>query len=126
MSVILDASAILAMLFDEPGGEQIFGKAHKGLLSAVNLTEVIAKCVVRGIDYSLVERQLSRLDITIVSFVAEDARMAAELVPHTRRWGLSLADRACLALALKRNLAVWTADHAWAECDLGIDIRLIR
>jgi PIN domain nuclease of toxin-antitoxin system len=74
----------------------------------------------------LVYRQIAGSGITIVPFHGEDATLAAGLVPLTRAFGLSLGDRACLALAHRHGIAAITADHAWSKIDLPIPVRVIR
>ena len=123
--VVLDASAILALLRREPGHEQVDDVIADGVVSVVNESEVISKliwreqtaeqavAIVRGLPYRLVDldRQL--------------ARRAAVLWEATRPQGLSFADRCCLALAERERLPVLTADLRWADVSIGLDIRLI-
>jgi PIN domain nuclease of toxin-antitoxin system len=126
MAAVLDASAVLAVYFDERGAEQVRAALPGPLLSSVNYAEVIGKCLDRGGVIADVLRKLSAIGFTIVPHDAGLARRTGELRPLTRQHGLSLADRACLALAERLRLPVLTADRKWARLDLGIDIRLIR
>jgi ribonuclease VapC len=124
---VLDASAVLAVYFDEPGADKVRAALPGALLSSVNYTEVIGKCLDRGnsaLDATL--RTLSAMGLEIVAHDAGLARRAGELRPLTKRFGLSLADRACLALAERERLPVLTTDRFWASLDLHIDVRLIR
>jgi PIN domain nuclease of toxin-antitoxin system len=125
-AVVLDASAVLAVYFDEPGGEQVVRTLPGALLSAVNYSELIGKCLDRGEPIDHAVRKLAALGFQIVVHDAALARRAGELRLPTKRHGLSLADRACLALAERKNASVLTADRQWATLDLGIDVRLIR
>lgn len=126
MSVVLDASAVLAFLRDEPGGDVVGAQSRGASLSTVNLTEVMTKLIDRELDLVWAMEQLARLEIEFVAFTADHVSTASELWPVTKAQGLSLADRACPALAIERGQPVLTADRIWAELELGIDIRLIR
>lgn len=123
---VLDASAVLAFLFGEPGGECLAEAVPGGLLSAVNLSEVLGRFARDGHDVHLVGRRLAAAGLEIVPFTAEDAALAASLRPKTDPLGLSLGDRACLALALARGLPALTADRQWAALDIGVEICLLR
>ena len=126
MSVVLDASALLAMINSEPGAEMVYGVLMGASISAVNYSEVIAKLVDKGHDDGEAVSVLDALPITIRPVDAALARRAGLLRGRTRARGLSLGDRTCLALAIERELPALTADRAWAGLDLGIEITLIR
>lgn len=125
-AVVLDASAVLAVYFDEPGGEQVVRTLPGALLSAVNYSELIGKCLDRGDPLDHAIRKLAALGFQIVAHDAALARRAGEMRIPTKRLGLSLADRACLALAEREKASVLTADRQWRALDLGVEIRLIR
>jgi len=95
-------------------------------LSAVNATEALTRLARIGLDPRRMLASLQRLGIDIIAFGVDDAVIAAELAPHTQALGLSLGDRACLALGRRLGVAVVTADRAWARLDVGIEVRLIR
>ncbi len=124
--IALDASALLAFLFQEPGAEQVAALLDQSCLSTVNLAEVIGRFVRDGHDPQAVLQRLSQSPIELVPFLAEDAALAAMLTAPTRRLGLSLGDRACLALGLARRITVCTADRAWLEAQLPLEIQVIR
>jgi len=124
--IALDASALLAFLFREAGHEQVGALIDDACLSAVNLSEVIARFVRDGHDASTVLHRMASTSIEIVPFAAADAALAASLVPATRPLGLSLGDRACLALALSRRIPAVTADRTWVRLRIGLDIRVVR
>jgi PIN domain nuclease of toxin-antitoxin system len=124
--IALDASALLAFLFREAGHEQVGALIEDSCLSAVNLCEVIARFVRDGHHVPTVLHRLTSTTIEIVPFATADAAMAASLVPETRRLGLSLGDRACLALALARKIPAVTADRTWARLRIGVDIQVVR
>ncbi len=124
--IVVDASVVLAYLRNEPGGSVLETGAGPFLLSTVNLTEVLTRVIDNDLDPDDVTRVLRRLPVALVDYDVEDARLAAVLRTATRRRGLSLGDRACLALAQRRGVPVLTADSVWTDLDLGIDIRLIR
>lgn len=126
MIFALDASVVLAVIFDEPGGEEAVDLMSEGIMSSINYCEVMTRCLGHGADGAVVEHQLARLGIAIVPFSITEARLAADLRKPTRHHGLSLGDRACLALAQHRGIAALTADRQWHGLELGVDIRLIR
>ena len=130
-AVVVDASALLALLRGEPGGDRVRRAVVAGaLMSAVNWAEVLARLAVGSADPHDVRAMAlpggpeSRLQV--VPFDDEQARESARLVRSTRPLGLSLADRAALALAQTRRLRVLTADRAWRSLHLPIRIEVIR
>jgi ribonuclease VapC len=123
---VLDASAVLAVYFDEPGAEAVRRILVGSLMSAVNYSEVIGKALDRGDGYGVALHKLAAMGFAVVAHDAHLARRTGELRPLTRKLGLSVADRACLALAERERLPAFTADGAWASLDLGLDIRVIR
>ncbi len=124
--MVLDASAVLAALFSEPGGEIAARELAGGLLSAVNLAEVLTRFARDGHNPAAVADRLVGTGLTIVPFSAGDAVRAAALAPLTRVHCLSVGDRACLALAAERYVPVLTADRVWSELGLSLEVRLIR
>jgi len=126
MVFVLDASVVLAVLFDEPIGNLDVGELLDGFLCSVSYSEILTRCLERGMDPDFAARQLERLDIAVVPFGPVHARVTADLREPTRHRGLSLGDRACIALALCEKAPLLTADRQWDGLDLGVDIRLIR
>jgi ribonuclease VapC len=126
MTAVLDASALLTILLDERGAEQVQPHLATGQISVVNLCETYTKLVEAGLSKDDAEAQVARLELHICPFAEDHALEAALLRPLTRHLGLSLGDRTCLALARLGKLPVITADRALAELDLGIDIIVIR
>ena len=124
--MVLDASAVLALYYDEPGADQVTATLPGGLMSTVNYTEVIGKCLDRGETMTGVLSKLAAMGLQIVVHDLQLSQRAGRLRPLTRRFGLSLADRACLALAERERMPILTADRSWKSLALGIDIRLIR
>lgn len=124
--VVLDASALLILINREVGSEVVDGEIPGALISSVNHSEVVAKLVERGLTEAAIRGSLDALEIEVVAFDAEQSYTAGLLRPATRTRGLSLGDRACLALARHLGLAVLTADRVWTELDLGVDVRLAR
>jgi ribonuclease VapC len=123
---VLDSSAILASFLVEPGSEYIDSRVGTRFVSAVNLSEVATKLIERGISYDAF-KTLGIVDAhTIIDFDLDQALLAAKLRPLTKRKGLSLGDRACLALAIQQVATVLTADRAWAEIDVGVKIEVVR
>ncbi len=125
-SAILDASALLAHIGGEPGSDGVDALAGEALISAVNLAEVLSKLTERGLSQRDADGIVYRYRLEIVPFDEELARQTGALRPATRSLGLSLGDRACLALAQRERLPVLTADRSWAKLDLGVAIRVVR
>src|SRR3569623_811134 len=126
MSVVLDASALLAVLLDEPGSDKVIGVMRGSAISAVNASECFARAVDRGSAAQSVMALLRDFEIDVVPFGADQARATAGLRSATRTVGASLGDRACLALGRERKQVIYTGDRRLADLDLGVDIRLIR
>lgn len=124
--VILDASALLALINDEPGGEIVAAAAATAAISAVNLAEVAAKLSAAGMSDLEIEDILEGYALDVVAFDSVLAYASAKLYQSTRAAGLSLGDRACLALALQARLPVLTTDRVWSKIRTGGEVRQIR
>jgi len=125
-STVIDASALLAYLQDEPGGSKVGDCLDGALLSTVNLCEVIQKAIQFGVDTTGLAADLAELGVCLEPFTPDHAEIAAALWPTTRSIGLSLADRACLALAIDNEARVLTTDRVWSELDIKLAIEVIR
>lgn len=126
-STVLDASALLALLNQEEGSEQVVESVAAGAtVGAVNLSEVVSKLSLAGMPEPLIREALDPLGLEIVAFDVELAYRAALLAGPTRNAGLSLGDRACLALAAQLGLPALTADRAWRNLALQVQIHVIR
>jgi len=123
---VLDASAVLALLAGEPGAQTVSSYIPDAAISTVNVAEVGAKLADRGMREQDVRGAIGVLGLDVATFDEESAYQAAMLRDRTRRLGLSLGDRACLALGAARGLPVLTADRSWAGLNIGIEVRLIR
>ena len=125
--VVLDASALLALLNNEPGAEKLTPELlSRATSSTVNLAEVQGKLVARGLTPDDAwEAGLSAIR-EATDFTEEHARITGSLVTQTRPVGLPLGDRACLALGLALKAAVYTADQSWRNLKLGIRFHVIR
>jgi ribonuclease VapC len=123
---VLDASVVLVYLQREPGYERVRNALTQGAaISAVNLAEVYGKVVERGLALEDIAQRLLALGLGVAAFGEDDARGSARLYPEARRLGLSLGDRACLALGVRLGLPVLTADRAWKRL-AGLDVELVR
>ncbi len=126
-SCVLDASALLALLQQEPGAETVETLLEEAVISSVNWSEVVQKSLDRGVELDNLREDLEALGLSIAPFDVEDAEIAAALRRGTAELGLSLADRACLALASRLSIPALTTDSAWAELRLeAVFVRLIR
>ncbi len=127
MSVVLDASALLAFLHEEPGGEVVSPALDGARVSAVNWSEVLQKSLQRKVDIEGMQQEFIEVGVAFEPFTPQQAEIAACLrSSRTRNHGLSMADRACLALAMDKALPVLTADRAWAALDLDLEIQVFR
>jgi ribonuclease VapC len=125
--IVLDASAILAIITNEPGAEKLSpALLGRSVASAVNLAEVQSKLVSRGWASAQAWEDATSPVREVVAFDAQHAKIAGDLVSQTRRLGLSLGDRACLALAMILQAPVYTAEQAWKKLKLDLAIRVIR
>jgi ribonuclease VapC len=125
-SAVLDASALLAFLHREPGHQAVAAVLQGAEISSVNWSEVSQRALTRGTDLTGLRSDLIALGLVIVPFSTKDAESAATLWSSTRALGLSLGDRACLALGLVRGAMVLTADRQWQNLNVGVPVRLIR
>ncbi len=123
---VLDSSALLAVLLLEPGGDIVADAIGNAIISAVNAAEVVTKLVDKGLQLSDAGRAVGIFQIQTEPFDNQQALSAAALRAPTSKYGLSLGDRACLALARKLSAPVLTADKVWGKLDLGIEIKVIR
>jgi ribonuclease VapC len=123
---VLDASALMALLNEEPGSDVVEGLVPEAAISSVNWCEAYGKLRARGVDGVALTASMAETGIAVLGFDEEDARRAGELLTATRSLGLSLADRACLALAAKLGVPAVTADRAWADLDVGVYVVCIR
>lgn len=124
--MVLDASALLTLLFKETGHEKVSSVLDESAVSTVNLSEVLGRFARDGHSSLQVLSLLEATPIEWVTFDSHHAVLAADLLPRTRHLGLSLGDRACLALASTLGVPAMTADRTWAELDLGVEVQLIR
>jgi ribonuclease VapC len=110
MRVVLDASALLAYLQDEPGCDAIEALLAESVISSVNWAEVVQKSIVAGVSVDGMRDDLEALGLTISPFTPEEAEIAGRLWQQIRQYGLSLGDRACLSLGLRHEVPVLTTD----------------
>src|SRR5205809_1933863 len=126
-SCVLDASALIALFYQEPGNDKVAEAIEDGaVLSTVNLSEVASKLNELGTPEALIKTAINVLELTTVDFNAELAYKVGLLRPITKNAGLSLGYRACLALAQYLNLPVLTMDRVWVDLLPDITVQLIR
>ncbi|MEA3031333.1 MAG: hypothetical protein QOJ53_1912 [Sphingomonadales bacterium] len=123
---VLDASALLAVMLEERGAEKVRELLPGAIVGAVNLAEVVAKLQERGAPDENIDRNIARLNLPVIPFDAAQAMAAGKLRVRTRGAGLSLGDRACLALALARGLPAVTTNRGWAALDIGAKVIVAR
>lgn len=126
MTTVFDSSAVLAVAFEEEGAEAAVRWLSDGIISAVNASEVVARIVDLGASGEEARASLLGFGLEIRPFDAALAVAAGLLRTATRGQGRSLGDRACMALAIREQARVVTADRAWAALDLDVQVELIR
>lgn len=124
--VVLDASAVLALVNREPGAAMVAARLPNSAISAVNLAEVFARLSDIGLDENACRRVIAALGLRTLPFDEDDAAMTGALRADTRPHGLSLGDRACLGLAKRLGVQALTADRAWANLPAGVNVIMIR
>lgn len=125
--IILDASALIAVICEEKGAEKVEPYLPIALISAVNFAEVASFLSnTKGLESKSIKSLLDDLALDVIHYDQEQAYITADLRTKTKHCGLSLGDRACLALAITQQHPVLTADKTWAKLNSKIDIRLIR
>lgn len=125
-SVVLDASAVLALLWEERGSDVVAEAIEGAAISAVNVAEVIAKLAAEHAPDDDAVETVEALRLDVVAFDIEQAGAVGVLRRRTARSGLSLGDRACLHLGRLLDREVLTADRSWAKLDIGVRVRVIR
>jgi len=126
MTAVIDASALLAMLQGEPGAERVAEVLNDATISAVNLSEVVAKLTDNGVTSDAARATLESLSLNVIAFDTGQAVEAGLLRRSTRALGLSLGDRACLALAARTGRPAMTTDRHWARLEIAVNVDVIR
>ena len=125
--VVVDSSAILAVLNRENGAEFIVSRLRGSFVSAVNLHEVAKKMLEAGSTKDAIHAAMDRLGIRVMAHDADDAYQAASLAAATRKFGRGLGDRSCMALAIRLGVPAITTDRTWAQIDVpGLEVILAR
>lgn len=126
-SVVMDASAVLALVRDEPGADKVAPYVGRAAISAVNLQEVIKELLLSGLDASTIRELLDELRLDVRPHDVEAAYAAAGLHAQTKEFGRGLGDRSCLALALQLGVPALTADREWKKVKVrGLKVEHIR
>lgn len=123
---MLDASAVLAMMLGEDGGNQVRERLASSQISTVNLSEVVAKLQDGGVPDEVITSSLAELNFDVIAFNQSQAVRAGLLRASTRSNGLSLGDRACLSAAESCNAVAVTTDRAWGKLELDIAVEVLR
>ena len=123
---VLDASALLCLLQEEPGAERVARALPAAVIGAVNYSEVVGKLVESGLDEPTVDRLTDALQLKVIPFDRSQARVTGSLRAPTRRLGLSLGDRACLALAVAEGATALTCERIWAKFEAPCKIETVR
>lgn len=125
--VVFDASALIALFAKESGYELIKQHMKEGLISSVNIAEVYKYCIeVQNLTEDDARTLIKLSDIKIVNFCPEQALISAKIINKTKAYGLSLGDRACIALSIIKNYPILTCDKIWQKLDLDINFIMAR
>jgi PIN domain nuclease of toxin-antitoxin system len=124
--VVLDASALLCLLNDEPGADRVVDVLTRSITGTASLAEVVSKLRDRGSPLDEVREALGGLHLDVRSLTPAQALIVGDLRPATKALGLSLGDRACLALAIDLQAEMLTTDAPLASADVGITITNVR
>jgi PIN domain nuclease of toxin-antitoxin system len=126
-SAVLDASAVLALVRDEPGGDKVVPYVGRAAISAVNLQEVVKDLSMSGLDQPVIRELLAELRLDVRPHDADAAYAAAALHEHTREYGRGLGDRSCMALAISLGVPAVTADREWSKVKVsGLELEHLR
>lgn len=126
MTVVLDASALLAYLHDESGASIVAELLATAYVSSVNWAEVVQKSLAAGAVVDGMRDDVEALGVAVTSFLPEDGDVAGQLWAQVRHAGLSLGDRACLSLGIRLGIPVVTTDRVWQTLGLMVEVRVIR
>ena len=124
--VVLDASALLCLLNDEPGAGRVVEVLTRSVMGTTNLAEVVSKLRERGLSLEEVREALGGLHLDVRPLSPSQAMIIGDLRPATKPLGLSVGDRACLALALDLDAELFTTDADLASADAGVSITDVR
>ena len=125
-SFVLDSSAVLALIDEEAGADVVRSVLLDSIISTVNLAEIYTKLDERGGDGRIAVAAILGALTAVEPFTEEHARIAGWLRQRTRSYGLSLGDRACIAVAIASGAEIYTADSIWGQLDVGCRVHLIR
>ena len=123
---VIDSSVLLAYIRKEPHADKFLAPEIEVVVSTVNLAEIVAKLMLKGASEAEAWTDATGIADEVVPFSLEHARLTGSLIRQTRKYGLSLGDRACVALGLLLDLPVYTADRAWKDLQVGVEIFVVR
>ena len=125
-AIVFDSSVVIAILKQDPGFSTAESSISDALISTVNMSEVATYLARNSVPKDTIQEVLASFPIQVVPFEESLAIQTGCLYSSCKHLGLSLGDRACLALALSRKMPVLTADRVWSKLDLGISIQVLR
>jgi PIN domain nuclease of toxin-antitoxin system len=123
---LLDTSCLIALADKEHGWEFVRDIRKNSGVSLINLSEFVSVIAKRGATSYDIKAMVSTLAVESIQLTADIAFLAGELIVHTKKFGLSLGDRVCIATGILCDIPIYTADQIWTKLDLDCDIRLIR
>lgn len=126
MTVVLDSSAVLALILREPGSVEVASYLKDAHMSTVNYAETLGRLAMGGMPIDIAHWLVQRMQIRLHPFSMDQAYAAGGWQPDTHHRGLSLGDRACFSLGRELDAPVVTADRVWTDIDLGVEVVLVR
>jgi PIN domain nuclease of toxin-antitoxin system len=123
---VLDASAVLCLLQEEKGAERVAETLPAAVIGAVNYSEVVGKLVEMGIGEATIDGLVNKLQLKVIPFDRPQARLAGSLRSTTRKLGLSLGERACLALAATEGATALTCERIWTKFEAPCKVETVR
>ena len=121
---VLDSSALIALINDEPGSDRVKRALSGSIMSAVNVSEVVAVLIRLSMPHDKIHVLIKNLVHAVIPFNEEQAFIAGYLYTETKVKGLSFGDRACLSLGKVKNMPVLTSDRKWSEVDCGVQVEI--
>jgi len=125
--IVFDSSALIALFAKEKGFEVIKQHLKNAIISSVNIAEVYKYCIdVQNLTEDECNDIVNISGVKIIEFDQKQALTTAQIYPKTKKYGLSLGDRACIALAIEKECSVLTCDKIWEKVHIDVEFIMAR